>query len=170
MGTIPSERLERFILVAHHIVEPINVTFDIQRPYIGAAALTHKTELRNEFMRRADAYEYVPLDSVGNCTRVVVNDVASRTTFQMKAVDFGLEVDSPAFTRVLGTLKPLENTGYHFEAADGSLKIMMRAAARAPLTGLGNLFGIESYRVITGWRVSHSEAENEIQLLVHPWS
>jgi 2-isopropylmalate synthase len=173
VGTIPPGNLERLTPVAHHIAEIVNITLDPQRPYIGVAAFTHKAGLHTSaLVRRADAYEHIPPDSVGNGTRVVVSELAGRSTLQMKAVELGLELDSPALTRVLDTLKHLENAGYHFEVADGSLELMMRAAAGAPLTGLGDLFRIESYRVITDWRASAGAGKNEGELpsLVHPWS
>ena len=78
----------------------------------------------------------MPPDLVGNGTRVVVSELAGRSTLQLKAAELGLELDSPALGRVLDTLKHLEHAGYHFEAADGSLELLMRAAAggagRAP--------------------------------------
>jgi 2-isopropylmalate synthase len=167
IGTIPADRLERLTPVAHHIAEIVNVTLDPQRPYVGTAAFTHKAGLHTSaLVRRADAYEHVPPDSVGNGTRVVVSELAGRSTLQMKAAELGLELDSPALTRVLDTLKRLENAGYHFEVADGSLELMMRAAAGAPLSGIGDLFRIESYRVITDWRASDAAATD----LVHPWA
>ncbi|MGO9198165.1 MAG: citramalate synthase [Acidimicrobiales bacterium] len=169
--TIPAGRLERLTPVAHHIAEIVNITLDPQRPYIGAAAFTHKAGLHTSALaRRADAYEHVPPDAVGNGTRVVVSELAGRSTLLMKAAELGLDLDSPALTRVLDTLKHHENAGYHFEVADGSLELMMRAAAGAPLTGLGDLFEIESYRVITDWRARQTAGEEETASLVHPWS
>ena len=176
IDTIPADRLERLTPVAHHIAEIVNITLDPQRPYVGTAAFTHKAGLHTSaLVRRADAYEHVPPDSVGNGTRVVVSELAGRSTLQMKAAELGLELDSPALTRVLDTLKRLENAGYHFEAADGSLELMMRAAAGAPLSGLGDLFRIESYRVITDWRARDVALPTDRECadgreLVHPWA
>jgi 2-isopropylmalate synthase len=173
VGTIPPERLERLTPVAHHIGEIINITLDPQRPYIGTAAFTHKAGLHTSaLVRRSDAYEHVVPDSVGNGTRVVVSELAGRSTLQMKATELGLELDSPALGRVLDTLKRLENAGYHFEVADGSLELVMRAAARTDGAGLGDLFRVESYRVITDWRARdpHDVVDVETAELVHPWS
>ena len=170
--TIPPERLERLTPVAHHIAEIVNLTLDPQRPYVGSAVFAHKAGLHTSAIaRRSDAYEHVSPDSVGNGTRVVVSELAGRSTLQMKAAELGLELDSPALGRVLETLKRLEHAGYHFEVADGSLELVMRAAAGAPLSGLGDLFRIESYRVITDWRASKDAAVGGASPdLVHPWS
>ena len=155
--TIPADRLERLTSVAHHVSELVNLTLDPQRPYVGVAAFTHKAGLHTSaLVRRSDAYEHVSPDVVGNGTRVVVSELAGRSTLQLKAAELGLELDSPALGRVLEALKHLEHNGYHFEAADGSLELLMRAAGGALGGRLGDLFSIESFRVITDWRARPS--------------
>jgi len=168
--TIPPERLERLTAVAHHVAELVNLTLDPQRPYVGTAAFAHKAGLHTSaLIRRSDAYEHIRPDLVGNGTRVVVSELAGRSTLQMKAAQLGLSLDSPALQRVLETLKRLEHAGYHFEAADGSLELLMRSAA-GDSDGL-QPFRIESYRVITDWRANQATGEAEATTsLVHPWS
>jgi 2-isopropylmalate synthase len=173
--TIPADRLERLTSVAHHVSELVNLTLDPQRPYVGVGAFTHKAGLHTSaLVRRSDAYEHVSPDVVGNGTRVVVSELAGRSTLQMKAAELGLELDSPALGRVLAALKHLEHNGYHFEAADGSLELLMRAAAGAQGGRLGDLFRIESFRVITDWRARDAKPGDEPvedeSTLVHPWS
>ena len=53
-------------------------------------------------------------------------------------------LDSPDFTSVIDELKRLEHEGYHFEAADGSLELLMRRASG----WVQPFFELESYRVI----------------------
>jgi 2-isopropylmalate synthase len=171
--TIPPDRLERLTPVAHHVAEVVNLSLDPQRPYIGTAAFAHKAGLHTSaLIRRSDAYEHIQPDLVGNGTRVVVSELAGRSTWQMKAAQLGLSLDSPALQRVLDTLKRLEHAGYHFEAADGSLELLMRAASGA--TEVLQSFQIESYRVITDWRAtpedSGSQDAGDAERLVHPWS
>jgi 2-isopropylmalate synthase len=174
--TIPTDRLERLTPVAHHVSELVNLTLDPQRPYVGVGAFTHKAGLHTSaLVRRSDAYEHVSPDVVGNGTRVVVSELAGRSTLQMKAAELGLELDSPALGRVLEALKHLEHNGYHFEVADGSLELLMRAAAGAQGGRLGDLFRIESFRVITDWRARDLPAgdgsvDGAELTLVHPWS
>jgi 2-isopropylmalate synthase len=170
VATIPPDRLERLTAVAHHVAELVNLTLDPQRPYVGTAAFAHKAGLHTSaLIRRSDAYEHIAPDLVGNGTRVVVSELAGRSTLQMKAAQLGLSLDSPALQRVLDTLKRLEHAGYHFEAADGSLELLMRAASGT--THDLQAFRIESYRVITDWRASDSAAGPEDEdRLVHPWA
>ncbi|MDQ3679259.1 MAG: citramalate synthase [Actinomycetota bacterium] len=147
--TIPRDRLERLMPVAHHIAELVNIAPDPQQPYVGASAFAHKAGLHTSALARArDAYEHVNPDLVGNGTRFVVSELAGRSTLQFKAQELGLDVDGAALTGVLERLKELEHRGYHFEAADGSLELLMRGAAGWEQ----GFFRLESFRVITEQR------------------
>ena len=147
--TIGTDRLARLTPVAHHIAELVNIAPDPHQPYVGASAFAHKAGLHTSAIARApQAYEHVPPDSVGNGTRFVVSELAGRSTVQLKARQVGLALDGAALTEVLDRLKELEHRGYHFEVADGSLELLMRAA-----TGWKQaFFRLESFRVITDQR------------------
>ena len=95
--------------------------------------------------RAKDAYEHIDPELVGNGTRFVVSEMAGRATITMKAEELGLPMDGPAINQVIDDLKRLEHEGYHFEAADASLELLMRRA-----TGWEqDFFRVESMRVIT---------------------
>jgi 2-isopropylmalate synthase len=144
--TLPDGRLERLTPVAHHIAELVNIAPSSQQPYAGSSVFAHKAGLHaSAIARRRDLYEHVPPDLVGNGTRVVVSEMAGRSTLAMKAAELGLDLDGEALSRVLDELKRLEHEGYHFEVADGSLDLMLRRA-----TGWEqDYFEVESFRVIT---------------------
>jgi 2-isopropylmalate synthase len=144
--TIPADRLERLTPVSHHIAELVNITPSPQQPYVGNSAFAHKGGLHaSAVARSADLYEHVEPNSVGNGTRVVVSEMAGRSTLAMKAAELGLELDGEVLGRVLDELKRLEHEGYHFEVADGSLELLLRRA-----TGwMPDYFTVESFRVIT---------------------
>jgi 2-isopropylmalate synthase len=147
--TVPAERLELLTSVSHHIAELVNVSPNPQQPYVGPSAFAHKAGLHTSAIaRRADAYEHVPPDAVGNGTRFVVSEMAGRSTLIMKAQELGLDLEDAALSEVLNTLKDLEHKGYHFEAADGSLELLMRKAGGWK----PGFFRLESFRVITEHR------------------
>ncbi len=146
MQTIPPERMERLTSVAHHIAELVNVAPNPQAPYVGASAFAHKAGLHvSAIAKRPDAYEHIPPDSVGNGTRFVVSELAGKATLKIKAEELGLALDGKAIGDVVDTLKRLEHEGYHFEAADGSLELLMRRAAGWEQ----EFFEVESFRVTT---------------------
>jgi len=171
--TIPRERLELVTPVARHIAELVNVNLDPQRPYVGTAAFAHKAGLHaSAIARRSDAYEHVRPDSVGNGARFVVSELAGRSTLALKAAELGIELDSAALAEVLDALKRLEHAGYHFEVADGSLELLMRAAAGGSAAALDGFFSVESFRVSTDWRERPGGSGGRAggSRLVHPWA
>ncbi len=149
VGAIPEDRLERLTPVAHHIAELVNITPNPQQPYVGASAFAHKAGLHvSAIARRKDAYEHVDPELVGNGTRFVVSELAGRSTLQLKAAELGLDLDGRTVNDVVDTLKSLEHRGFHFEAADGSLELLMRNASG----WVQPYFRLESFRVIVEHR------------------
>jgi 2-isopropylmalate synthase len=144
--TIPPERLQLLTPVSHHIAELVNIAPNPQQPYVGTSVFAHKAGLHaSAIARRRDLYEHIPPDLVGNGTRIVVSEMAGRSTLAMKAAEIGLDLDGEVLGRVLDELKRLEHEGYHFEVADGSLELLLhRAAGWRP-----DYFVVESFRVIT---------------------
>ncbi|MGB0113325.1 MAG: alpha-isopropylmalate synthase regulatory domain-containing protein, partial [Ilumatobacteraceae bacterium] len=143
---LPEGRIERLTSVSHHVAETLNRAVNPQAPYVGSSAFAHKAGLHvSAIVRAKDAYEHVNPELVGNGTRFVVSEMAGRATIQMKADEIGIELDGAAINEVVDDLKRLEHEGYHFEAADASLELLMRrAAGQVP-----EFFRVESMRVIT---------------------
>ncbi len=144
VATIPEDRLERLTPVSHHVAELVNISPDPQQAFVGASAFAHKAGVHTSAIaRRPDAYEHIDPDRVGNGTRFVVSELAGRSTMELKAQEIGVEMDGPALSEVVDRLKQLEYEGFHFEAADGSLELLMRDA-----TGWSQpFFRLESFRV-----------------------
>jgi len=143
---LPDGAIERLTVVSHRVAETLNRAVDPQAPYVGSSAFAHKAGLHVSAIARAkDAYEHVDPAAVGNGTRFVVSEMAGRATIQMKADDLGIELDGAAINGVIDDLKRLEHEGYHFEAADASLELLMRRAAGWK----HEFFEVESMRVIT---------------------
>ena len=146
---LPDGHLAHLTSVAHHVAELVNFSVDPQQPYVGATAFAHKAGLHTSALSRAsDAYEHVDPGAVGNGTRVLVSEMAGRSTLEMKAAALGIEIDGKTLGDVIDTLKRLEHEGYHFEAADASLELLMRGAAgwEQPF------FRLESFSVDTDHR------------------
>jgi 2-isopropylmalate synthase len=142
--TLPADRMDRLTSVAHHVAELVNITPDPQQPFVGSSAFAHKAGLHTSAIsRRPDAYEHVDPDVVGNGTRFVVSELAGKSTLELKAKEIGLEIDGRELAEVVDRLKTLEHEGFHFEAADGSLELLMRDASGWHQ----DFFALESWRV-----------------------
>ncbi|HEX4174759.1 MAG TPA: citramalate synthase [Acidimicrobiales bacterium] len=156
--TIPAERMERLTPVAHHIAELVNIAPNPQQPYVGNSVFAHKGGLHaSAVARSADLYEHVEPNTVGNGTRVVVSEMAGRSTLAMKAAELGLAIDGEVLGRVLDELKHLEHEGYHFEVADGSLELLLRRASG----WVADFFTVESFRVITDHAGRETERDDD---------
>ncbi len=145
VATLPEGRLERLTSVSHHVAELVNRPLNNQAPYVGSSAFAHKAGLHVSAIAKAkDAYEHVDPEAVGNGTRFVVSELAGRSTIKLKAQELGLEIDGAAVGNVIDELKRLEHEGYHFEAADASLELLLRRAGG----WVQDYFTVESLRVI----------------------
>jgi len=162
--TLPEGRLAKLTPVAHHVAELVNFAADPQQPYVGATAFAHKAGLHTSAIaRRRDAYEHIDPESVGNGTRFLVSEMSGRSTIELKADQLGIEMDGDTLGEIVETLKELEYAGYHFEVADASLELLMRAAAG----WTQDYFALESFSVKVGHRSgSGSRAWNEVAVEV----
>ncbi len=170
---LPEGRLMNLSSVAHHVAELVNFKVDPQQPYVGATAFAHKAGLHTSALSRAsDAYEHVDPETVGNGTRVLVSEMAGRSTLEMKADRLGIEMDGKALGDVIDTLKTLEHEGYHFEAADASLELLMRGASgwEQPFFQLESFSVDMAHRSGTGARAWNDVAlDVETQATVKLW-
>jgi 2-isopropylmalate synthase len=95
--------------------------------------------------RVARSYEHISPEAVGNQRRVLVSDMSGRTNILMKAAELGfkLDPDAPETRAITAQVKNLESQGYEYEAAEGSLALLISKALkhREPP------FRIESYHV-----------------------
>jgi 2-isopropylmalate synthase len=147
--TIPRERLGRLTAVAHHIAELVNISPDPHQPFVGTSAFAHKAGLHTSAIaRQRTAYEHVEPGSVGNATRFVVSEMAGRASLTLKAEQLGVDLADDVLADVISQLKDLEYAGYHFEVADGSLELLLRAASGWKQ----DFFRLESHRVINEQR------------------
>jgi 2-isopropylmalate synthase len=127
--------------------ELANLKPDTKAPYVGASAFAHKGGLHaNAAQKVKSSYEHIDPALVGNRTRVLVSDMAGRSSVAMKAKELGFALDekAPEMKALIEQLKDLEFRGYEFEAADASLGLLI---ART-LGQSRSFFEVDSYRVI----------------------
>ncbi len=153
--TLPDGRMSQLTAISNHVAELVNLPPIPSQPYVGKSAFAHKAGLHTSAIaRRPDAYEHIEPSAVGNGTRFLVSDLSGRATIELKAKELGLEIDGAQMKAVLEELKALEYAGYHFEAADASLELLMRRA-----TGWRNdFFTLESFRVMVEHRPGQKTA------------
>jgi 2-isopropylmalate synthase len=104
---------------------------------------------------------------VGNESRVIISDMAGRSSLLLKAKELGIAIDrdSPAARDVIEKVKDLEFRGHEFEAADASLHLLLAKA----LGQARDHFEFEGYRVIVERRSGEESliAEATVKLRIN---
>lgn len=168
---LPEGNISRLTSVSRHVAELVNLPPHAADPYVGASAFAHKGGLHTSALGKAgnETYEHIDPAAVGNHTRVLVSDLGGRAGMQMKAEEFGIELDAKASAELATTVNELEARGYVFEAADASLELLMRRA-----TGWEHdFFEVESYRVSSyhregvAWGGDGVDLSNEATVKIH---
>lgn len=160
------EQLKLLTEVSHYVSEIANLSPYPQQAYVGQSAFAHKAGMHTSAVEREErGYAHIDPSLVGNIQRVVVSELAGRSTIILKAQELGIDISSQPHrvTDILNRIKGLEHIGYHFEAADASLEIFLRKS----LGIYPHFFKLERFRVIMEKREDGKVAtEATIKLMV----
>jgi 2-isopropylmalate synthase len=146
--------------------ELANLRPDPKAPYVGHSAFAHKGGLHaNAAQKVARSYEHIDPALVGNRTRVLVSDMAGRSSLVLKAKEMGLVLDEkrPEMKALIEVLKEREFRGYEYEAADASFKLLVAEHLGQRKT----FFTVESYRVIIERHGASLWAEATVKLTIN---
>lgn len=146
--------------------ELANLRPDPKAPFVGQSAFAHKGGLHaNAAQKVARSYEHIEPALVGNRTRVLVSDMAGRSSLALKAKELGIEFDEkrPEMKGLIEQLKEREFRGYEYEAADASFRLLIGEA----LGQRKKFFEVETYRVIIERHGADLWAEATVKILVN---
>lgn len=127
--TVPEASLRKLNELSQFVDEIANIRHDPRQPWVGEAAFAHKGGTHvNAVQKIVRSYEHIDPARVGNKRRVLVSDLAGRSNIVMKAQELGFKIsnDTPELREILNRIKKLEHEGYEFEAAEGSLALVIR--------------------------------------------
>ena len=97
--------------------------------FVGRTAFAHKGGMHvNAVQKLARTYEHIRPEQVGNQQEILVSELSGQSNILMKAEQLGitLEKGSAEALSILTKVKELEQDGYSFEAAGGSLELLIR--------------------------------------------
>ena len=162
---VPAESLPRLTELSQFVDETANLRPNPRLPWVGAAAFSHKGGTHvNAVQKVLSSYEHIDPASVGNTRHVLVSDLAGRSNIVMKAQELGFDLatDTPRVRSLLQQIKELEHRGYEFEAADGSLTLLISRA----LGRVVRPFTVDAYHVSmrSDGRVSVCEATVKVSV------
>jgi 2-isopropylmalate synthase len=165
LKVLPDKALPKLKELSEFVDEIANVRHDPRQPWVGQTAFAHKGGMHVHAIDRvARSYEHINPEAVGNQRRVLVSDMSGRTNILMKAVELGfkLEPDAPETRKITAEVKRLESEGYEYEAAEGSLALLIRKS----LEHQESPFKIEEYHVSVRRDRSISVCQASVKVLV----
>jgi 2-isopropylmalate synthase len=127
MAVVP--HLEKLRELSYFVDDVSNNPHFARAAFIGRTAFAHKGGMHvNAVQKLARSYEHIVPSSVGNEQNILVSELSGQSNILVKAQELGiaLEKGSPVVGTILRRVKELENEGYSYEAAGGSLEILIR--------------------------------------------
>jgi len=162
---VPEKSIAQLHDLSQFVDEIANIRHNPRQPWVGSAAFSHKGGTHvNAVQKLASSYEHIDPTKVGNRRHVLVSDLAGRSNIVLKAQELGFKIDNdtPELRTILARIKELEHKGFEFEAAEGSLALLIRKLLKhkeAP-------FKVEAYHVSMRREAGGSICEATIKVRV----
>jgi 2-isopropylmalate synthase len=144
---VTPRQLEMMTSTSLFIAEIANTIPNVNQPYVGEAAFSHKAGAHADGVRKVRAsFEHTVPESVGNVRQFVVSHQAGSSTMmeKLKTILPNVDKKDERVRKLLLRIKELEAAGYQFEAADGSFELI----AREMLGQFIEPFDVLGFRVI----------------------
>ncbi|WP_073255617.1 citramalate synthase [Caldanaerovirga acetigignens] len=154
---VPQQSISELTRVSRYISEVANLAPNERAPYVGNCAFAHKGGMHiDAILKNPATFEHIPPESVGNQRRILMSEVAGRSTVlgKIQKVAPWVTKDSPEVQQLIDNLKRLEHEGYQFEGAESSFELMVRKA----LGKDHKFFEVKSFRVLCEepWQADYS--------------
>jgi len=145
---LPPESIRQLTNLSHYISDVANVPPLNSRPFVGRSAFAHKGGVHvSAVVKNSKAYEHIQPELVGNHQRVLVSDLAGKSNVEYKARELGIDLgkDDALSKKIVREVKLMEDRGFQFDAADGSLSLLIKKTIGEFIEP----FNLETFSVIT---------------------
>jgi 2-isopropylmalate synthase len=143
---LPEKNVALLKKVSRFVSEAANMPPLGNRPFVGRSAFAHKGGIHvSAILKQPRAYEHMDPALVGNTRRVLVSDMAGKSNVEYKARELGVSLDENGMDsrKIVSQIKRMEQEGFQFDVADGSLKIWFQKLTDQ----FTPLFILENYRI-----------------------
>ncbi len=133
--------------LSNYVSEVANIPPFSSRPFVGRSAFAHKGGVHVDAVsKNPAAYEHILPEQVGNTQRVLVSELAGKSNIEYKARELGIDLghDAAISRKIVQEIKNMEAQGYQFDAAEGSLSVLLKKAAGT----FKEPFTLESFQVM----------------------
>ena len=127
--TVAPEQLADFTSVSHAIAELTNMAPQMRQPYVGNSSFAHKAGLHASAIRvDPNLYQHIDPERVGNGMRMLISDMAGRSSVELKAREFDIDLSNrkEELGEITRRVKEAEAQGYTYDAADASFELLVR--------------------------------------------
>jgi 2-isopropylmalate synthase len=143
--SISCEQMKKLKNLSRFVSETANMIPLSNRPFVGESAFAHKGGIHVSAVQiNPQSYEHMAPERVGNSREVLISDLSGKSNIEYKAKELNIELPNDSLAKnIAHDVKKLEQKGYKFEGADGSLKLVMQK-------NLGHFepkFELEDFRV-----------------------
>jgi len=110
------------------VAELSNATFDEKQPYVGRSAFAHKAGMHvDAILKNRRTFEHMDPAGVGNERRILISDQAGKANIldRLRRFEPMIRKDDPRVEKAMIEIKELEHNGFQFEAAEGSLDLLL---------------------------------------------
>ena len=153
LDLLSAKQLAEITGLSRFVAELANMVPQENQPYVGRNAFSHKGGVHVDAVSKSpDTYEHIDPALVGNSRRILISELAGRTSVSLKAREGNIVLlrDHPKTKKVLQRLKKLEHQGYQFEGAEGSFDLLILKTMDA----YQPFFHLEGFRLIVEKRES----------------
>jgi 2-isopropylmalate synthase len=143
-----AKRIEYLTEVSRFVSEAANLAHHERAPFVGHYAFAHKGGIHVSAINKdSRTYEHIEPTIVGNRRHVTISDQSGKSNILFKAKELGVEIgdNQKALESVLSRVKELEEIGFQFEGAEGTLELIMREA----LGQYKPYFNLKGFRIIS---------------------
>lgn len=144
---IPVENMSKLTSISRRIAEIANISLRDNMPYVGKSAFAHKAGMHIDGVNKAsESFEHVLPHSVGNERRILMSEVAGRSTIleKIQRINGEIQKDHPVTQAIINKIKELEHQGYQFEGAEGTFELLVRKE----LGKYKPFFDLENFKII----------------------
>jgi 2-isopropylmalate synthase len=143
---LPKESIPELKKLSLFVYETMNIIPSKKQPFFGESAFAHKGGMHADAVSKdPKTYEHIIPESVGNIRRILASDLSGKSNILMKSKEFKIRLDEDQIKAITQIVKNNENKGYHYEAADASLALLMMKQKK----DYEALFITENFKVIT---------------------
>ena len=122
-------KIMRLTEISRYVSDIANIPPLNESPFVGRSSFAHKAGIHvSAIAKNPLAYEHIEPGAVGNKRRVLVSDLSGKSNIEYKANEMGLTLGGNGYDskKIVTEIKRMEDQGYQFDAAEGSLELLMK--------------------------------------------